>query len=68
MTVVCRVSIPQEVTAVSINGVDATLEGKDASAEIALDPGVNRMSVLIWREDGSYRTYSPGQVTREESQ
>lgn len=66
LTVVCRITEPEEVTSVSINGVSATLEGKEAAAEVALEPGINRLGVLICREDGSYRTYSLGTVTRKE--
>lgn len=66
VTVICRIALPEEVTAININGVDAALEGEQAMAEVALDPGVNRLIVLIWRHDGSYRSYSLGRVTREE--
>lgn len=66
LTVVCKIAEPEDVTLVSINGVSATLEGREAAAEIRLEPGINRLSVLICREDGSYRTYSLGTVTRKE--
>ena len=66
LTVVCRVSRPEEVTLVNINGVRADLKGGQAAAEITLKPGINRLSALICRDDGSYRTYSLGTVTRKE--
>ena len=66
VTVICRIAIPGEVTGVSINGVRAILEGGQAKADIDLDPGINRLGVLIWRDDGSYRSYSLGSVTRKE--
>lgn len=64
--VTCLVSLPAEVTSISINGTGATLEDGQATASVALDPGLNRLTALIWREDGSYRTYTLGQVTRKE--
>ena len=67
VTVSLRVPTPNEVTAISINGIDAALDGQVASAEIPVRPGQNRLNVLIWSHDGSYRTHSLGSVMRRET-
>ena len=67
VTVVCRVSEYDRITSVSINGVAATLKGELATVEIELRPGANRLRVLVWRDDGSYRTFALGNVFRKES-
>lgn len=67
ITVVCRVREYDQVSSVSINGVTATVEGELAAAEIELRPGDNRLRILVWRDDGSYRTYLLGSVIRKES-
>lgn len=66
LTVVCKVSNPEEVTSVNINGVRADLDGSQASADVALKPGFNRLRALICRVDGSYRTFSLGTVSRRD--
>ena len=60
--VTCRVSSPEEVSSVSVNGVDATLERKQAMVTVCLEPGLNSLRALIWRQDGSYRSYFLGRV------
>lgn len=66
LTVVCKVSKPEEVTSVNINGVRAELDGSHASAEVTLGPGINLLRALICRDDGSYRTFSLGTVSRKD--
>lgn len=60
--VTCRVSNPEEVSSLSVNGVDATLESRQAVATVSLEPGLNSLRALVWRQDGSYRSYFLGRV------
>ena len=60
--VTCKLSEPEEVSSLSVNGVEATLEGGQAMATLSLEPGLNSLRALIWRQDGSYRSYFLGRV------
>ena len=65
--VTCNVAAPQEVSSVSINGVETELEGRRAAATIELETGLNSLRALVWRRDGSYRSYFLGRVNRKTS-
>ena len=67
LEVTCSVSMPEEIVSVSINGSEAKIVGEQATASVGLDSGPNRLTALIRRHSGHYRSFSLGQVTRKES-
>jgi hypothetical protein len=63
--VTCKLSTREEVSSVSINGVETDLAGCRATAMLELEPGLNSLRALVWRRDGSYRSYFLGRVNRK---
>ena len=62
ITVVCRLAEPSAVTSVSLNGIEATLEGELAKVDLELDQGRNPLRALVWQEGGTYRTRLLGSI------
>jgi hypothetical protein len=67
LEVTCSVSMPEEIVSVRINGTEAEVSGERATASVILEPGPNRLTALIWRHSGLYRSFALGQVIRKES-
>jgi hypothetical protein len=67
LEVTCSVSMPEEIVSVRLNGREAEVRGERATASVILEPGPNRLTALIWRHSGLYRSFALGQVTRKES-
>lgn len=62
ISVVCRLVEPSAVTYVSVNGIEATVDGELARADLLLDRGRNRLLALVRHQDGTYRTCLLGSV------
>lgn len=65
--VTCKISDPEEVSSLSVNGVEADVDGRMVRARVDLEPGLNSLRALVWRLDGSYRSYFLGRVNRKVS-
>lgn len=64
--ITCDLADPEDISSLSINGVVADVAGQRTMATVELEPGLNSLRALIWRRDGSYRSYFLGRVNRKE--